>query len=383
MKRVVSSAVLLLASLLVASVLCEVALRLLGFSAPLWYRPDAQLGWTLRPGVQGEYTQEGRALVQVNADGRRDAAVALAKPADVYRIAVLGDSYSEAMQVEREQAFWALLAQPLQACGFTRGKRLEVLNFGVSGYGTAQQYLALEWRAAGYRPDLVLLQFTNGNDVRDNSKALDDNRSRPFFVTAPDGTLRLDASFVSGEDYRRLTTWKHETFRELSDRLHVLQLARAAKNVAFVRKAQADGVEQGLEPVVLAPPKDPEWENAWRLTEMLVAKTHEAARSHGARFLVFTVPYAIQVHPDRAVRESLQVKLGVPDLFYPDRRIGAFARRARIDALPLAPLMQPIAESRNAYFHGFPRTGMGRGHWNAEGHRAAAELIARHLCEQR
>ena len=24
--------------------------------------------------------------------------------------------------------------------------------------------------------------------------------------------------------------------------------------------------------------------------------------------------------------------------------------------------------------------GMGRGHWNAEGHRTAAELIARHLC---
>jgi hypothetical protein len=43
--------------------------------------------------------------------------------------------------------------------------------------------------------------------------------------------------------------------------------------------------------------------------------------------------------------------------------------------------MQPLAESRKAYFHGFANIGMGRGHWNAEGHRAAAELIAQHLCK--
>ena len=383
MKRFLATGSLVLASLAIAVALCEIVLRWLGFSAPIWYQPDAQLGWTLRPGIHAMFTREGHALVEVNADGRRDVGVALAKPADVYRIAVLGDSYSEAMQVERDQAFWAQLAPPLQACGFTRGKRVEVLNFGVSGYGTAQQYLALESRAGSYRPDLVILQFTNGNDVRDNSKALDDNPSRPFFIAAGDGTLKLDGSFVSGPDYRKLNSWSHETFRELSDRLHVLQLARAAKNISFVSKAQADGVEQGLEPLVLAPPQDANWENAWRLTETLIAKIDESARRHGARFLVFTVPYAIQVHPDRAVREALQAKLGVPDLFYPDRRIAEFARRAHIDAVTLAPLMQPAAERRHTYFHGFPATGMGRGHWNAEGHRAAAELIARHLCEQR
>lgn len=382
MKRVLISGALVLGGLLVAVLLAEAALRLLGFSAPIWHRPDPELGWTLRPGVQGWFTQEGRALVAVNADGRRDPGYPLVKPAGTYRIAVLGDSYSEAMQVERDQAYWALLPERLQACGFARGKKIEVLNFGVSGYGTAQQYLTLQSRAAGYRPDLVLLQFTNGNDVRDNSLALDDNKTRPFFVAAGDGTVRLDTSFLQGSEFRRITSWPHETLRELSDSSRVLQLARAAKRIPLFTHAQADGVEQGLEAVVLAPPKDERWEQAWRLTERLISKIHEEANRQDARFAIFTVPYAIQVHPERAVREALQAKLGVRDLFYPDGRIAALAARTGIDAVPLAPQMQRLAEKRKAFFHGFPESGLGRGHWNAEGHRAAAQLIAERLCDQ-
>ncbi len=381
MKRVFISGVLVLGGLLVAVLLAEGALRLLGVSAPIWHRPDPELGWALRPGVSGEFRQEGHARVAVNADGRRDPGYPLAKPAGTYRIVVLGDSYSEAMQVEREQAYWALLPSRLEACNFARGKAIEVLNFGVSGYGTAQQLLALQARAAAYRPDLVLLQFTNGNDVSDNSLALDDNKTRPFFVAGGDGRLELDKSFLQGAEFRRITSWPHETLRELSDSSRVLQLLRAAKRISLVTHAQADGVEQGMEAVVLAPPRDERWEQAWRITEKLMLEIHRHAHRLGARFLVFTVPYAIQVHPEREVRQALQAKLGVPDLFYPDRRIEALAKRAGIDAVALAPRMQRLAEERKAFFHGFPESGLGRGHWNAEGHRTAADLIAERLCE--
>lgn len=383
MKRILVPGALVLGGVLVAVLLCEIALRVLGFSAPIWHRPDPELGWALRPGVTGMFTQEGRARIEINADGRRDSGPALAKPAGTYRIAILGDSYSEAMQVAREAAYWALLPQRLEACGLARGKRVEVLNFGVSGYGTAQQYLTLESRALGFRPDLVILQFTNGNDVKDNSAALDGHKSRPFFLAGSDGTLRLDASFAAGAEFRRITSWQHETFRELSDHLRVVQLARAARHISLVGKARAEGVEQGLEAVVLAPPRDARWEEAWRLTERLIARIDEAAKRADARFLVFTVPYAIQVHPERAVREALQAKLGVPDLFYPDRRIAEFAKRSAIAAVPLAPPMQRLAEERGAYFHGFAASGMGRGHWNPDGHRMAADLIAKELCAQR
>src|SRR5216110_29492 len=151
----IKNAALIGASLAVALVLGEVALRVAGYGAPIWYQPDARLGWTLRPGLTGWWTREGRASVQVSSAGLRDAEHALDKPAGTYRIAVLGDSYSEAFQLPSKEAYWALLPERLAACGIAKGKRIEVLNFGVSGYGTGQELLTLETKAIRYQPDLV------------------------------------------------------------------------------------------------------------------------------------------------------------------------------------------------------------------------------------
>jgi hypothetical protein len=51
------------------------------------------------------------------------------------RIAVLGDSFAEALQITMEEAFWSV---ELQGCPSLAGREPEVINFGVSGYGTAQ-----------------------------------------------------------------------------------------------------------------------------------------------------------------------------------------------------------------------------------------------------
>jgi len=88
----------------------------------------------------------------------------------------------------------------------------------------------------------------------------------------------------------------------------------------------------------------------------------------------------VQIHPDRQLREALHMKLGVPDLFYPERRIEGFAKREGIRVIPLAYEMQRLAEAGRVYFNGFENTRMGTGHWNENGHRVAAEIIARNLC---
>src|SRR5262245_22807311 len=102
MKRFLIPAALVLASVAVSLFGFEIALRAVDYSAPVWYQPDAQLGWRMRPGLAAWYTQEGRGFVRANREGMPDRNHLLDKPAGVYRIAVLGDSYSEARQVERE-----------------------------------------------------------------------------------------------------------------------------------------------------------------------------------------------------------------------------------------------------------------------------------------
>ncbi|MBI4206766.1 MAG: SGNH/GDSL hydrolase family protein [Betaproteobacteria bacterium] len=133
--------------------------------------------------------------MKINSRGWRDREHAVNKPEREYRIAVLGDSFAEALQVDLKDTFWSLLPERLARCGLESGKRIEAINLGVSGYGTAQQLLTLRRRVWEYAPDLVLVAFFPGNDVRNNSRALEPDRLRPFFVIK-DGQLALDDSFA-------------------------------------------------------------------------------------------------------------------------------------------------------------------------------------------
>ncbi len=385
MKGFLTGAAVATAAAVLAILGFEVLLRGIGYSAPSWHQPDERLGWTLRPGMAAWSIKEGRAFVEVNASGFRDREHSLQKPAGVYRVAVLGDSYSEAMQVAREHTFWALLPERLRACGFQPRKRIEVLNFGVSGYGTAQQYVMLKSTAMRYAPDLVLLQFSNGNDLRDNHYALSHEKARPFFMLQRDGTLRLDESFVHTANFRRRQSVVFEAAREVSDRSRVFQLLRDARrglSGLVIPEAHAADFEPGLDIEVLAPPREPVWEEAWRITEGAIGRMHDYAKRNRARFMVMSVSSSMQVHPDQQRRAALEAKLGVPDLFYPDNRIAALARKRGFDAVTVARVLQPVAEQTHIFFHGFENSRLGLGHWNAAGHSAAADLVALRLCNK-
>jgi len=367
--------------IVVALLVTEILLRALGFSVPLYYEPDPQLGWTLRPGASGWYTDEGRAFLQVNSVGMRDREHREAKAEGVYRIEVLGDSYSEAKQVAIDSTYWSLLPDHLARCGFQAGKPTEVLNFGVSGYGTAQELILLRVLAARYEPDLVLLQFTGSNDVRNNSRSLEPGKNRPFFVLNAEGKLDLDDSFVEQPSFRRVASPVWRAYRRLAPYSRFVQLLRAGTHKSNIQQRQARIVtaEAGLDEAELSPPRDREWEEAWRVTEALIAEVSQEAARHHARTLVVTVPWPAQVHPTAQAREAFAKRVGVPDLGYPDRRIEAFGKAHDIPVLALAPGMGQAAEAEATFLHGFGNH-LGIGHWNAAGHRVAAGLIAGALC---
>ncbi len=128
---------------LFGSAVAELALRVAGYSAPEFYSVDQTRGYALRPGVEGWFQREGKAYVRINSDGLRDREHSTTKPQNVVRIAVLGDSYSEAFSVAQEDAFWSVMERKLQECDAFQDKQIEVINFGVSGYGTGQELLTL------------------------------------------------------------------------------------------------------------------------------------------------------------------------------------------------------------------------------------------------
>jgi hypothetical protein len=158
---------------------------------------------------------------------------------------------------------------------------------------------------------------------------------------------------------------------------------RARRNLkirAEVALAQAQGDEvpgeTGLDYEIYREPSEPKWHEAWELTEQLLVATADEAHAIDARFLVVMVSNAEQVHPDPDVRQRFMKRLGVSDLDYPELRIARLCDEHGIEILRLAPPMAAYAETHHQYLHGFANAKLGRGHWNAQGHRVAAELIA-------
>jgi len=72
--------------------------------------------------------------------------VAVPKPADRYRVLVLGDSFSFGWGVELKDAWHTTMARELQA---PDGRTLEVVDAGVPGWTPLQEFVFLEQRATG------------------------------------------------------------------------------------------------------------------------------------------------------------------------------------------------------------------------------------------
>jgi hypothetical protein len=141
------------------------------------------------------------------------------------------------------------------------------------------------------------------------------------------------------------------------------------------------GSDIGLDATLYLEPTDPVWEQAWTVTEQLVVVMKREAEEGGSRFLLVSLSNSDQVHPDRHHREAMAHQLGVPDLFYPDRRIQALAQRGGIDLVSLAEPLANYAEQQGVFLHGFENNRMGKGHWNASGHRFAGHLMAEKICD--
>lgn len=273
----------------------EAGLRLAHVGAPAWYRPDPMLGWALRPyaGSHG-----GARYGEVNAFGQRDNAHDPDKRPGVYRIAVLGDELSEALDVPQRAAWWHRLPAELDRCGFAGGRKIEVLNFGVGGYSTAQESIVLETAVVRYHPDLVLLQLSTGKDVRENSRALATRLDRPFYALDAQGSLRLDASFLEQRDFAARSQFRYELAREIRDRSRVLQ---ALARTSVMTSAHAEAPE----------PRDAaRWQEAWRVTEALLARMSEFARRNGARFAIFAAPGAHENERDARAADARLAAFG-------------------------------------------------------------------------
>jgi hypothetical protein len=110
---------------------------------------DSKLGWTTLPYGKNE-------LYEANSQGVRGTReYAIDPPKDTLRLAAFGDSFVHGDDEINDHA-WSIVMEQTDS-------QVEVMNFGVGGYGPDQGYLRYLHEGKGFAPDIVLIGFQSEN----------------------------------------------------------------------------------------------------------------------------------------------------------------------------------------------------------------------------
>ncbi|MFH0984223.1 MAG: SGNH/GDSL hydrolase family protein [Candidatus Omnitrophota bacterium] len=185
-------------------------LRKLLEGSSTYYKFDPTLGWTIRPNSESK-----NHLYRSNAEGfRADRDYSTAPPPGRIRIAAFGDSFTHCDDVSNPETWESQLELIDQ--------RLEVLNFGVGGYGLDQAFLRYKKKGAGFHPRIVLIGFMSENINRMVTtfkpfyfKKTSIPLAKPRFVLQADQLTLLRNPISTQHDLTRLLCDDQELFEKL------------------------------------------------------------------------------------------------------------------------------------------------------------------------
>lgn len=100
--------------------------------------------------------------VKTNTYGLREEDFSRDKDQEVFRILVLGDSYTFGWGINRSDRFTDKLEERLDS---HYDREIEVINMGRTGAGMRDYYLALRDKGVSYDPDLVITSFYQTDEV--------------------------------------------------------------------------------------------------------------------------------------------------------------------------------------------------------------------------
>ncbi len=356
--------------------------------------PHPVLGWVLQPNTTYIHEiPEGSVSVTYNSDGWRDLEHDVEKPKGVFRILMLGDSFMEANSVKLDDTFHRQVEELARAIG---NNNVEVINMGVAGYGTLQEYLVFQEIGHLYNPDLVLVGFFDGNDVINNSLELASilteegqvTNARPFLDLNESGRWTITPVDFEGtqRSYAKNKASLETNRNKFTERLVLLRLLTAG--IARIpvpeflksQESQGEPVDKSHQELALMGVnycvEPAEYTRAWNATERIFARFKEEVQAYGGELVVFTVPALEEV--------SLEyMKAVMADVTYPDKlclekapghtRLSRILTELDIEQISLLPdfLRVMREDGINLYQSDL--------HWNPKGHALAAESVISEL----
>lgn len=384
MKRIFAGFLLASVGSALALVLVEITLRATYPEMAIFTRHE-RLGLVNLPNLDGRLTFGGHERVvriTTNSIGLRASEIPMTKARGVRRVVALGDSFTFGNSVEQDEAWPQELEKRLNERQGT--VRYEVINAGVSTYGTGQELLLYQMLAGRLQADLVVLGFDVVNDLLDNLCIEEaDFRPKstiPCFTMGGDG---LAVRWPRKPQNQSPASPRSRLLRLRAAEFFVVQLKRLTVwNPGIVGLLQRVGVPVKLPhvPGTVASWYDARFsESGWTLTRQLFLKLRSVLESRGVPLLVLIIPSSLQV--DRGRQEAVRL-LGrdqrpIQDFFSdptrPQRLLHEFCAEAKLECVdPLPALLEAQARGESLYY---PVDG----HWTPIAHRIAAGLVAQRL----
>ncbi|KPL18669.1 MAG: hypothetical protein AMJ92_07020 [candidate division Zixibacteria bacterium SM23_81] len=279
----------IMAILLVSTVtlsIAEVAIRLLLPNPAKQSSPDSAskqtltkalteyhdtLGWFLKPSTELRHQgPEFDVVVRTNSHGfRANKDYSYEKAPGKKRILAIGDSFTFGHGVGNDETYTAFLEDLIP--------NTEVINLGVSAYGTDQQLLVLETKGLKYHPDVVILGFYKG-DIFRNDDLFHNLLPKPMYKLEHDGNLVLTHVPVPKE------------------KLNVQNLGLGHK---LLRKSRLYRILSARGRWLL---EHLGYGEAWDITEAILRNMDKTAHQANAKFLVLIFPNEGAIYGNSLVR---------------------------------------------------------------------------------
>ena len=327
--------------------------------------PDPILKWRFTPNHSYWFFQENDHPItgKFNSFGWRDHEWALAKAPNTFRIAVLGDSFVEAFQVESDRTFTEIIEQEINKNSNTK---IELMNFGRSGFTQTEELIVLKNEVIQFDPDMVILFFLPDNDIQDVSRETAYG-SRPFYLVDKSGGLILDTSFSGTKEYKIRSIINHVKQRSAFVSLLAERYNTMKQQLNKKKFQDNDKVQKGINGFLSLCTSNPDqkYVRSYQLNKRLIKEIAEYTEGKGIQFMLATISTA--AYKPEIEQEYISIDPSYNANFFEDD-LKDLADTLNIDYIGL---QRPFRQS-------YEKTGESLywGHWNYKGHEVVADILS-------
>ena len=363
----------------------------------IYQKSSSIIGQKLVPNSKGVWSREGFSKVEINSKGWNDYERNYEKKEKIIRIAVVGDSFIEAFQVDKSNAVGSVMELWLNnnCDSISNDYTFEVLSFGASGWGTSQMYLTIRDEVILYKPDYVVLAFFPGNDLKNNIYELELNPYRPYFELKNDDLVLSRSPIIE-------SNLKRKIYRFVRDNLIIVQLIRESIVNIYWQTSLEDKIKETHSNIEsmndyekkLKLIEDATWGNsldsnfvmnAWELLESMLLKTSKDLAIHNSELITLIVSRAEIVDYEEDYVGKMVKSNNISNIFYPEDRLENFGKQNNIPIISISRYMSDFNWSKKigvTKFHGFKSSdSLGTGHWNENGHKFTGEIVGEKICQ--